>query len=92
MDHNASVPLPHHDFPEFGNSSWTPEEEAKIQRLLEENVGMEEAQYRDGPAGSTYNFFDYTVDQESSLKQYETNLTDPLSIQLLLLMLPRSMF
>jgi hypothetical protein len=53
MDYKASVPIPQHDFPKFGNDEFTPEEEEKIQRFLEQTIGTEDVCYREGPAKST---------------------------------------
>lgn len=56
----TSVALPTHNFPEFGNSKWTDEEEKRIQKLLEESIGLEDADFRDGPSGSTFLLYPIT--------------------------------
>lgn len=54
MDPNDSAVLPRHDFPEFGKDPFSPEEAALIQQYLEEDIGLEELRFREGPAGRTY--------------------------------------
>ena len=53
MDPNASVPIPQHEFPSFGSGSFTDEEKAQIQRMLETTIGIEDVCFREGPASST---------------------------------------
>lgn len=52
MDPNASVPIPQRQFPKFGDTSFTDEEEAEIQRQLEQTIGVEDVLFREGPANS----------------------------------------
>lgn len=53
MDPNDSAVLPQHDFPEFGMDPFSAEEAALIQEYLEQDIGLEELKFREGPAGST---------------------------------------
>jgi DNA repair and recombination protein RAD52 len=56
MDPNASVPIPQHEFPSFGSGSFTDEEKAQIQRMLETTIGIEDVCFREGPASTTVTY------------------------------------